>query len=196
MHRSEKACRGLLLLAMITSPSLAWAHPGHGHAAGMLSGLLHPLTGPDHIAAMVAVGLWAAQLGGRALWQVPLAFVSLMALSAAMAVGHAPEVSLEPGIPVSVLLLGLLVAVQVRMPTLAAASLVGAFAICHGQAHGAEMPATASGLAYGAGFVMATAMLHASGIALGLLSRRINAPRVMRLAGLSTAAFGLYLCLG
>ncbi len=197
MTVSKLRSRSTVLAATVgVAPSIAWAHPGHGAAAGLLTGFLHPLSGLDHVAAMVAVGLWAAQLGGRALWQVPLAFVSLMSLSAAMAVGQAPIPWLEMGIPVTVLLLGLLVAVQARLPTLVAGLLVGAFAICHGHAHGTEMPPTASGLAFGVGFVFATALLHAAGIALGLLARRSDEPRLLRLAGAATAAFGLYLCLG
>jgi len=190
---TKSLLRGLGLLALI-SPTLALAHVGAGSTSGLMAGVMHPLTGLDHLAAMLAVGLWAAQLGGRALWMVPMAFVSLMSLSAALSIGGPSIPWFELGIPASVLVLGLLIATGVRMPVVAGGTLVGVFAVFHGHAHGTEMPATVSGLAYGMGFVAATILLHGCGIALGLMVRRFHAEPLARYVGGMMAAFGLYLC--
>jgi urease accessory protein len=141
---------------------------GAGDAHGFVHGFSHPLGGIDHILVMVAVGLFAAHLGGRALWLVPLTFVSVMALAgmAGMAGVNFPFV--EIGIGMSVVVLGLAVALQLSVPTLVAMGLVGFFAIFHGHAHGAEIPQGVSGLFYGVGFISATAVLHVMGVGLGL----------------------------
>jgi urease accessory protein len=184
------------LLAVLLLPTLAQAHPGiPGHTHGFANGLAHPLTGLDHICAMVAVGLWAAQRGGRALWLVPSVFVSVMILGGALGMASVPVPFVEPGIAASVLVLGVLIAAAVRLPLPVSAVLVGVFAIFHGYAHGAEMPASASGLAYGLGFVAATASLHLLGIGLGLLARRFASARLVRYAGGAIAVCGIYLCL-
>ncbi len=161
------------LLRLVTAfaaltPVAASAHPGHD-ASGLVHGFLHPLGGVDHIIAMVAVGLLAARLGGRALWLVPASFVAAMAAagfaaSAGMVLPYA-----ETGIAVSVVALGAVALFGVAMPVAAAMGLVAFFAVFHGYAHGLEMPDTVSGMAYGAGFVVATALLHGIGIGLGLL---------------------------
>ena len=181
------------LLPLLLLPSLAQAHPNHGLATGLAGGIAHPLTGLDHLCAMIAVGLWAAQRGGRALWAVPLAFVSMMTLGAVVGMsGHAlPFV--EQGIAASVLILGILIAAALRLPLAASIILVGAFALFHGFAHGAEMPATASGFAYGLGFVAATAGLHLLGIRLGLTARKLAVEQVVRYAGVAIAVGGLHL---
>jgi urease accessory protein len=185
--------RSFFLLLFLLLPALAQAHPGHGAATGMASGFVHPLTGLDHLCAMVAVGLWAAQCGGRALWAVPLAFVSVMTLGAIAGMsGHTLPFA-EQGIAASVLILGILIAAAMRLPLAASIILVGAFALFHGYAHGAEMPATASGFAYGAGFVAATAGLHLFGIGLGLTARKLATEQMVRYAGGAIAAGGLYL---
>jgi urease accessory protein len=176
-------------------PVLVQAHPGHeGHDVtwDFAGGFAHPLSGWDHLLAMIAVGLWAAQLGGRARWLVPAAFVGVMALGAALARTGVPMPGVEQGIAASVLALGLLIAAAVRLPLAAGMALVGLFAIFHGLAHGAEMPATTGGLAYGAGFVAATALLHAAGLGLGLLTARISG-RATKFAGWAIAASGLVL---
>jgi urease accessory protein len=161
------------LLRVVTAflalaPAAASAHPGHD-AAGLVQGFMHPLGGFDHIIAMVAVGLMAARLGGRALWLVPASFVAAMTVAGfAASIGVAlPYV--ETGIAVSVIVLGVVAVFGVAMPIAAAMGLVAFFAVFHGYAHGLEMPETASGLAYGAGFVAATALLHGIGIAFGLM---------------------------
>jgi urease accessory protein len=184
------------LLVFILLPTLAQAHPGiPGHTHGFANGLAHPLTGLDHICAMVAVGLWAAQRGGRALWLVPSVFVLVMILGGAMGMAAVPVSFVEPGIAASVLVLGVLIAAAVRLPLPVSAVLVGVFAIFHGYAHGAEMPGSVSGLAYGLGFVAATASLHLLGIGLGLLARRFAPARLVRYAGGAIAVCGVYLCL-
>ncbi len=158
----------LSLSLVFLLPSLAQAHPGiPGHTHGFDNGLFHPLTGLDHICAMIAVGLWAAQRGGRALWLVPLTFVSVMAFGGALGMSGIALPFVETGIVASVLILGVLIAAAVRLPLMASAAMVGLFALFHGFAHGAEMPDTASGLVYGIGFIAATAILHLCGIGLG-----------------------------
>lgn len=189
---SRFARMGGLLLVL---PALAQAHPGHdGHDLtwDFSGGFAHPLSGWDHLLAMVAVGLWAAQLGGRARWLVPAAFVSVMTLGAV--IGHAGVMfpGIEQGIAASVFVLGLLIAAAVRLPVSAGMALVGVFAIFHGIAHGAEMPATAGGLSYGAGFIAATALLHAAGVGLGIVAARFSA-NAAKFAGWAIAASGVVL---
>ncbi len=179
----------LLALAVAMTPGLAAAHTGLG-AHGLFDGVLHPFVGADHVLAMVSVGLWAATLGGRAIWAVPAAFVSMMALGAALAMGGVALPGIEGMIGLSIIALGLMLAFSVRVPVLAAAALVGLFAVFHGAAHGAEMPAGASGLGYATGFLTATAVLHAAGIGLGLALARLSLVRVL---GAGTALGGLWL---
>jgi urease accessory protein len=144
--------RALLLSLIFLVPSLAQAHPGMpGHTHGFSNGLLHPLTGLDHICAMVAVGLWAAQRGGRALWLVPTTFVSIMIVGGILGMGGVGIPYVEQGIAASVLVLGIFIAAAVRLPLAASMVIVGLFAIFHGYAHGAEMPGSSSGFAYGIG---------------------------------------------
>jgi urease accessory protein len=181
--------------AVLLASTPAFAHVGVGPASGFGNGLLHPLGGVDHLAAMIAVGLWAAQQGKRAVWAVPLAFVSMMALAGAVGMAGHSLPFVEQGIAASVLVLGVLIAAAARLPLAAGVLLVSAFAVFHGHAHGSEMPSTASGLAYGAGFIAATASLHAVGIALGLSLKRLDKPRVLRLAGAAVAMCGVALFL-
>ncbi len=148
--------------------SAAEAHTGHGSTLGFMHGFSHPLSGIDHILAMVAVGLFAAHLGGRAKWLVPSCFVVLMAFGGSMSISGFDLPFVELGIAASVIVLGALVALRTSMPTSMAMGIVGFFALFHGYAHGAEMPTDASGLNYAAGFMLATALLHITGIALGL----------------------------
>jgi urease accessory protein len=173
-------------------PSLAHAHVGLARASGVLSGLLHPLTGIDHIAAMVAVGLWAAQLGGRALWTAPLSFMAAMSVGGVIGATGFPVSFIEPGIVASLLVLGLLVAAAVRLPVVMSSVLVGLFAVFHGCAHGVEMPVTASGLTYGIGFLFATGMLHGCGIVLGLLAQKTSRHHLIRYAGGAVVVSGMY----
>jgi urease accessory protein len=187
------AFRGLLFTAALLLPSLAQAHPNHGAATGLASGFAHPLSGLDHFCAMIAVGLWAAQRGGRALWAVPLAFVSVMMLGAILGMGGIHVPFTEQGIAASVLILGILIAAALRLPLAASVAIVALFALFHGYAHGAEMPATTSGFRYGIGFVAATVLLHACGIGLGLAAKKMANEKTVRYAGGAIAACGLYL---
>lgn len=154
----------------------ALAHTGVGATHGFWAGAYHPLSGIDHLLAMLTVGLWAAQRGGKALWQVPTAFVLTMLAGGALAFATdvIPDHAIEWGIMASVLVLGILVAARVRLPVLPSCLIVGLFALFHGYAHGAEMPADASGLSYCLGFAIVTASLHGAGIALGLLMGRLE----------------------
>jgi urease accessory protein len=178
----------------------AHAHPGaeHGigeHGIGWAAGFVHPVGGLDHICAMLAVGLWAAQRGGRAVWAVPLSFVSVMVLGGVLGAAGVALPAVEQGIAASVLVLGVLIACAVRMPVVAAGALVGFFALFHGHAHGAEMPASASGFAYGAGFVIATALLHATGFAIATWIAWMGQTRLVRFAGGGIAACGAWIFL-
>jgi urease accessory protein len=143
----------------------ASAHTGIGDASGIAHGFMHPVSGMDHVLAMVSVGLFAYVLGGRALWLVPSAFVAMMAAGGALGIAGIAVPFVELGIGLSIIVIGMAAALCRKMPTAAAMALVGIFAVFHGVAHGAEMPQDASGLAYALGFMLATAFLHAAGIA-------------------------------
>jgi len=157
--------RALLPLLFIALPTAALAHTGHGEASGFVHGFMHPVGGLDHVLAMVAVGVFAYFLGGKALWLVPLSFVGMMAVGFLLGLGQVDVPFVELGIALSSVVIGAAAAWGRPMPVAAAMSLVGVFAIFHGHAHGAEMPVDTSGLAYAAGFIVATALLHAAGIA-------------------------------
>jgi urease accessory protein len=186
----------LASIAVVIVPSSAFAHTGVGPAHDLLHGLQHPLTGLDHILAMFAVGLWAAQRGGRAIWFVPLTFVTVMALGGALGMSGTSLPFVEQGILLSVIILGVLVAAAVRLPLPVSAAIVGLFALVHGYAHGAEIPASASGLSYALGFAAATALLHASGISFGLLTQRWRYSQLVRFADAAIALCGIFLCVG
>ncbi|MBO6511257.1 MAG: HupE/UreJ family protein [Roseibium sp.] len=158
-----------LIVANATSP--AFAHTGSGYGGGFLSGLVHPVLGWDHVAAMVAVGLWGAFLGAPAIWILPVVFPLVMALGAVAGIVGIPLPAVETGIALSAVVLGLMIVFAVKPPIWVAAVIVGAFAIFHGYAHGTELPATANAFAYAVGFVIATGFLHMLGIAFGLLTK-------------------------
>lgn len=171
--------RSLLLAAALPlAPGAALAHPGHHEAAGWAAGLHHPIGGLDHLLAMVAVGIIAGLLGGRALWMLPATFLAMMTAGAVLAAAGIVLPFVEPAIAASLVAFALLAVGARLVPLTALAGLVGAFAVFHGAAHGAEMPETASGLAYGAGFLAGTALLHAAGLLAGLgLTRLLPGPR-------------------
>ncbi len=187
--------RSLFLFTLLTVlfPSLAHAHVGVGHANGLLHGFTHPVGGLDHICAMVAVGIWSVQRGGRAVWLMPLSFVGIMAIGGFLGMSGASVPFAEEGIVVSVLALGILIASAVRLPLVFSVFIVGLFAIFHGYAHGAEMPQTVSGFTYGAGFMLSTALLHAIGILIAQFVSRIGQMRLVRFAGGVIALCGVYL---
>jgi urease accessory protein len=157
--------RLILAAALALLPTAALAHTGPGDAAGFVHGFMHPGGGIDHILAMVAVGVFAYVLGGRALWLVPLSFIGMMAVGFLLGIGGIDVPFVELGIALSSVVIGGIAALGRPMPLVLATAIVGLFAIFHGHAHGAEMPADASGLMYALGFMAATALLHIAGIA-------------------------------
>lgn len=167
--------------AIFLLPAIACAHPALGSASGLANGFAHPFTGIDHVLAMIAVGILAANLGGRALWCVPLSFVGLMAAGGALGIAGVKLPGVEIGIALSLVVLGFAIAVRVRWPVAAAAALVGVFAVFHGHAHGTEMIETAPVAWYGIGFVIATSALHLAGITMGLGAAMLRGP-MMRAA--------------
>lgn len=187
--RHLRALRFLPIL-LIAAP-MAQAHPGHG-PVDFLSGLAHPLTGWDHVLAMVAVGIWATQLGGRARWAIPATFVGAMILGAAAGIaGYAPH-GVETGVLASVLVLGMLVASAARLPLGAGFALIALAGAFHGAAHGAEMLPQADSLRFLGGMIVATAALHAAGVGAGLAAMRRN-PVLLRWAGAAILGGGVAL---
>jgi urease accessory protein len=189
----RRAATNATLLAcglLLTLP--AWAHEQAGQAAGFLTGMLHPVSGLDHVLAMVAVGLWGAQLGAPAIWLLPVTFPLVMAFGGFLGLLGVPLPGVEIGIALSAILLGTMVATQARPPLWLAAAVVGFFAIFHGHAHGTELPAGGSGLLYSIGFVIVTGLLHATGIAIGLIHRWRKGRMALRGAGAAVGAAGVF----
>lgn len=199
-HQFSKHSAKLKITAVLAMsglmPLLAQAHPLPGEAHSFSAGLSHPFLGLDHVLAMVAVGLWAAQLGGRSRWLVPSAFVGLMLVGGALGMAGFRLPAVETGILASILVLGVLIAAAVRLPLAAGMALVGLFAIFHGHAHGTEIPAAASGFTYTAGFVLATAALHAIGIGLGTFAQTQLPRPALRFVGAAIVVAGLCLWVG
>ena len=175
-------------LVFILPDALA-AHEG-GAAVGLFNGLKHPVSGVDHVIAMVAVGLWGAQLGQPAVWVLPVVFPMVMALGGMLGLLGIPIPGVEIGIALSAVVLGIMVLGELKPPLAVTAVIVGLFAVFHGHAHGAELPENASGVTYSLGFVVATGTLHAIGIAIGLLHRWPAGQKVLRVAGAGVAAAG------
>lgn len=186
-----------LLYFMITAayfllPPSAYAHVEQGQAAGFITGLEHPWSGLDHVLAMIAVGIWGAQLGNPALWVLPVTFPIVMSLGAMMGLLGIPVPGIEIGIALSAILLGAMVLGEVRPQLVVAAVLVGFFAIFHGHAHGTELPAGQSGLLYSMGFVIATGCLHGLGITIGLIHRWPAGKICLRGSGAFIASIGVF----
>jgi urease accessory protein len=177
-------------------PASAGAHTESGAIGGFLSGFTHPLTGLDHMVAMVAVGLWGAFLGARAMWTLPVVFPVVMALGGAAGVLGMPLPAVETGIALSGVMLGLLVAFAAKPPLWAAAIVVGCFGVFHGHAHGTELPGSANALAYSIGFVVSTGLLHLCGIAFGLLVRWPWGRLTVRACGGAIAGVGFAFLFG
>lgn len=196
MGRTKIRLAGLAGLGVLAATP-ALAHTGIGTTHGVAAGLSHPLGGLDHALAMLAVGWLAARIGGRALVAVPAAFLGAMALGGVLALAGLTMPAVEIGIGLSVVAFGALLAFPRDLPVAGVALVVGAFAIFHGHAHGTEMPADVSGLSYGAGFLVATGLLHAAGIGLGMAADRLVRGRLAgRLAGAATAIAGIVLLAG
>lgn len=169
-----RIARAALVVATTCFSSAALAHPGGGDVHGFVHGVMHPFGGLDHVLAMVTVGLFAYQLGGRALWLVPASFVLAMTAGGALGLWGIPVPFVEAGIAASVLVLGAIVALGVKAPVAVAMAVVAAFAVFHGHAHGSEMPLDTSIAPYATGFVLATTLLHAAGVTIGLLIGRFS----------------------
>ena len=179
-------------IALLTLASPALAHVQAGEASGFLTGFAHPISGLDHVLAMVAVGLWGAQLGAPAIWLLPVTFPLVMAFGGFLGLVGVPLPGVEIGIAASAVLLGAAVMTERRVPLYAAAALVGLFAIFHGHAHGTELPPGQSGLLYSLGFVIATGCLHAIGIAIGAIHRWPAGKIALRVAGGGIGLAGLF----
>jgi len=180
------------LFMIALSAQTAFAHPQKGEAVGFLTGFRHPISGLDHVLAMVAVGLWGAQLGAPAIWILPVAFPMVMAMGGMLGLIGVPLPGIEYGIALSAMLLGLAVMFAVRPPLALTAALVGFFAIFHGHAHGTELPPGQSALLYSIGFVIATGCLHAVGIGIGTVHRWAWGQKFLRTAGAMVALGGVF----
>jgi urease accessory protein len=178
-------------IAMVLLSQGAEAHTGGGIAGGFWSGVLHPITGWDHVIAMVAVGLWGAFLGRPAIWVLPVVFPLVMAFGGALGVLGIPLPHVETGIALSAVVLGLMVATAACLPIIWAGLIVGIFAIFHGHAHGTELPGAANPFAYALGFVVATGCLHVLGILFGTLSQWNAGRFAVRAGGMTIAVAGL-----
>lgn len=198
MKRTQLAALVAASVLAVTSQA-AQAHVGVGHTSGIAQGFGHPIGGLDHVLAMIMVGVLAAQLGGRAMWLVPASFVTVMVLGGVVGTAGIGLPFVELGIGLSVVALGAVVAFGLRIAMVAAMAVVGFFAMFHGYAHGAEMPATGSGLGYGAGFVLATAALHALGLGFGLVASHLasgKGARLVQATGGATALAGVAIVTG
>lgn len=188
--------KALVSLVLITLPGLVFAHAPEGAGGGFMTGFLHPILGFDHLVAMVAVGLWGAFLGDRALWILPIVFPSIMAVGAAIGIIGLEIPLVEFVIALSGVVLGALIALRFRAPLAIAMVLVGIFAIFHGYAHGLEMPEQISAITYGAGFVIGTGLLHLAGIGLGFATRLPRGELLVRGCGGVISVVGLTYLVG
>jgi urease accessory protein len=183
----------ILLLTICFMATLdVYAHVGEGAVGGFISGFLHPVFGPDHVIAMVAVGLWGAFLGMPAMWMLPVVFPMVMAFGGILGILGIPVPAVEIGIATSAIVLGAVVAFAVKLPVWVAAIIVGIFAIFHGHAHGMELPSAANPLAYSIGFVLSTGLLHLAGIAFGLLVRWPAGRIAVRVGGMIISLLGVF----
>jgi len=189
--RQHTVARGIaMLMPLLLWAQSALAHPQKGEAVGFLTGFRHPISGLDHVLAMVAVGLWGAQLGAPAIWLLPVAFPMVMAMGGMLGLMGVPLPGIEYGIAASAILLGAAVLFELRPPLAIAAILVGFFAIFHGYAHGTELPPGQSALLYSMGFVIATGCLHAAGIGIGTVHRWGWGQKFLRVVGALVAMGG------
>lgn len=186
----------VMFTAFLLWPFSVWAHVETGQAGGFASGLLHPVSGLDHVLAMVAVGLWGAQLGSPAVWLLPIAFPMMMAFGGMLGLMGLPVPGIEVGIAVSGIVLGALILLEGKIPLIGALMVVAFFAVFHGHAHGTELAPGQNALLYSLGFVIATGMLHAIGICIGLIHRWQIGRLVLRVAGSVVLTGGLFFLWG
>ncbi len=186
----------LLFAIILLWPTIVLAHIDNADAGEFLTGVQHPISGFDHVLAMVAVGLWGAQLGSPALWLLPVAFPMMMAFGGMFGLLGLPLPGVEVGIAISAIVLGIMICCEVRPVFWISLAIVAFFAIFHGHAHGTELPPGQSGLLYSMGFVMATGCLHGVGIGIGLIHRWKTGRLVLRLAGAVVFAAGLFFLWG
>jgi len=186
----------LVTALLVFTEGAAFAHVGIASTASFTAGVAHPLTGIDHIAVMVAVGLWAALKGSRALWVWPATFVGMMLIGGAFGMARLPLPYVEPAILASVVALGILVMLAIDLPVWAGALMIGAFAVFHGHAHGTEVAETVTGAEYMAGFATATASLHVLGLGFALLMNQMNARALVRVSGFACVLLGIGLFAG
>lgn len=179
-------------LLMVAVPGAAEAHILQGEAGGFLHGFEHPLSGLDHLLAMFCVGLWGAQMGGRAVWSLPIAFPLIMVVGGMMGIAGVPLPAVESGIALSIIVLGAAIALVWRPPEWLAVLVIGVFAIFHGYAHGAELPTAADPADYAIGFVFATGLVHLAGVAVGLAFQRLRGGELSRALGGLIGLGGLY----
>lgn len=193
----KRAAVTTFVIFFVFAPAAALAHPGHDGAGGLLHGFVHPLTGIDHVLAMIAVGVLTAGYGSRALWLVPMSFLVAMAAAGVIGMAGIPVQIVEAGIGLSVVVLGLMIAFQFKPPTLVATVVVGFFALFHGYAHGSEMPNGLAGLSFAAGFLIATALLLGAGVGIGLIvQRRTLSRRLFQAGGGAIALVGVAVLAG
>jgi urease accessory protein len=192
MNFTRAATRAIVASTMLLMPAIAAAHAETGRADGLLAGLHHPVSGLDHVLAMVSVGLWGAELGAPAIWLLPVTFPIAMAFGGMLGLIGVPLPGVEIGIALSAVVLGVAVLTAWRPPLWVAAVIVGVFALFHGHAHGTELPAGSSGLLYSIGFVVATGLLHATGIGIGTMHRWDWGQAMLRAAGAGVATSGAY----
>ena len=193
-HRNAFAC--WLFMIVVLWPLSVWAHVGSGEAGGFITGIQHPVSGLDHVIAMIAVGLWGAQLGPPAVWILPVVFPMMMAMGGTLGLMGFPVPGVEVGIAISAIVLGFMVLSEAKLKIQLAMVIVAFFAIFHGHAHGTELPAGQSGLLYSIGFVAATGCLHGAGIGIGLIHRWPVGKLVLRGAGSLVCAAGVYFLVG
>lgn len=182
-----------ILGVLLTIPEVAYAH-AVGDSSGLMAGLSHPVLGLDHLLAMLSVGILSAQMGGKSIWKIPLAFVSIMFIGGILGICKVPIISVELGIALSVLVLGAAIASDKKLPSFLAIFFVGIFAIFHGHAHGTEMPSLAQPVLYACGFIIGTASIHIVGVWITFLFQKFKyGEQLLRFLGMGISGVGIYL---
>ncbi|MBP1853556.1 HupE/UreJ family protein [Rhizobium halophytocola] len=190
--KAARAVVPLAILCLLSAPGLAQAHIIQGETGGFLHGFEHPLSGLDHLLAMFCVGLWGAQMGGRSVWTMPITFPLIMVVGGLLGIAGVPIIGIETGIALSIIVLGGAIAFRWHPPAIVSLAVIAVFAICHGYAHGAELPAATDPADYAIGFVVATGLIHLAGIAVGLFFQRIRGGELSRALGGLIGLGGFY----